>query len=528
MTTKVVKVLKYVGFFSIVFFTIISCEKEIESIGVNLIDNNNFTSADSTFEVITENENVESVISSGVSQYLLGIYSDTDFGKLKASIVSQLSLPVTGDSYSYGENPVIDSVIVKIPYQSTKEDDESDGKPKFSIDSVFGKPDVEFKLSIYELTTFLNTLDPEDPSKPAIYYSDKEFSKDDSPLYSGNFKVNPSDTVSYIKRYLADGETIFDRDTIKQSDLSPSINIPLDETLIKELFIDNVNGIDFSSVDAFQHSFRGLYIEAEDVLGNSASHLLSLSLANANMTIYYSNDEEEGVDQDLNGNGIKDEGIVRIKQKYIFSFGSVKSNILERDENMPKASGDDKLYVQGAAGSIATIDLFSAEDIENIKNEVSFGDYGWLITNANLIFYVDQDASSTQGVSSTIVPEQLFLYNFEDNEQILDMMTEGIAAVGGVLERDEEGEPYRYVFKITDYISELLKKLDIGEEASVDLVKLGLKVYNPSDLPTTVSDTKIRDYSWSPKGVVLFGHDSSAGEKRVKLEISYTSVELGN
>jgi len=103
------------------------------------------------------------------------------------------------------------------------------------------------------------------------------------------------------------------------------------------------------------------------------------------------------------------------------------------------------------------------------------------------------------------------------------MMTEGIAVVGGKLERDEEGNPYKYEFKITDYISELLKS-----DEPLDLVKLGLKVYNSSDLPSTIVDTTIKDYSWTPKGVVLFGHDMSAGEKRVKLEISYTSLVSDN
>ena len=62
---------------------------------------------------------------------------------------------------------------------------------------------------------------------------------------------------------------------------------------------------------------------------------------------------------------------------------------------------------------------------------------------------------------------------------------------------DENGKPYRYVFKITDYISELLKSED-----PLDLVKLGVK------------------------GVVLFDSNPEAGEKRVKLEVFYT--ELNN
>ena len=129
------------------------------------------------------------------------------------------------------------------------------------------------------------------------------------------------------------------------------------------------------------------------------------------------------------------------------------------------------------------------------------------------MFYVDQNASSN------IVPEQLFIYNFDENLQIRDMLSEGLGAIDGILERDEDGNPYRYTFKITDYISELLKSDD-----PVDLVKIGLKVYNPTDLPITLADLGILDFSWNPKGVVLFDHSASAGDKRIKLEIFYTEL----
>jgi len=101
------------------------------------------------------------------------------------------------------------------------------------------------------------------------------------------------------------------------------------------------------------------------------------------------------------------------------------------------------------------------------------------------------------------------------------MITEGPTKVNGFLVRDEEGKPYKYVFKITDYISELLKSSE-----TKDGVTLGIKVYNPTDLPTAVTDLKIKDVSWSPKGVVLYNHSSAAGGKKVKFEISYT--ELNN
>lgn len=506
MTTKVVALLKYAVLFASVFLVMISCEKDIESVGVNLVDNNTFSSDSFVSEVNSVSENIEKVPANGLEQYLLGVYADEEFGKLKASIVTQLFLPAVADSYDYGTNAAIDSVIVSIPYQSTKNiENFSDGKPQFTIDSVIGDSETEFKLQVYELKTFLNTLDPTDPSKNAIYYSDKQFLKGDIPLYSGNFKINPNDTVSYIKRYLTNG-AVYDIDTVYADDLAPSIKIPLDEDQIKTIFLDNASDPAFDSFDNFYHYFRGFYFEASE-LANEKSHIVSLSTAGSKMTIYYSKDEDEPTDEDLNNNGVNGETGVRTKHSFDFAFGNIKSNILERDYTNSKQSGTDRLYIQGAAGSLATVDLFINDDLNELRSK------NWLITEANLIFYVDQNASSN------IAPERIFLYNFEENLQLLDVFSEGIDEMGGFLEYDDEGKPYRYVVKITDYISELLKS-----DEPLNLVKLGIKVFNPSDAPTTVSDTKVRELSWNPKGVVLYNNNPAAGDKRLKLQIFYSEL----
>ena len=256
MTTKVVSTLKYLLVFSITFFTIISCEKEIESIGIGLIDNDKFSGNKIISEVISTHENVERVPGNGLQQYLLGLYADDEFGSLKASIVGQLLLPATGENYDYGTNGAIDSVIINIPYQSTRElESYAGGQPKFSIDSVMGDKDEAFKINVYELKTFLNSLDPFDPSKNVIYYSDKDFQKGSALLFSGDFKINQDDTVSVIKRYLNDGVTVYDRDTIKEDNIQPTIKLPLNEQLIKQLFVDNASNAEFDSNENFIHSF---------------------------------------------------------------------------------------------------------------------------------------------------------------------------------------------------------------------------------------------------------------------------------
>jgi len=507
MTTKVVTILKYVGLFSFVFFTIISCQDQIENIGVDLVENNKFTTDNFVSYVNSDSEDVDRVPANGVQQYLLGVYNDTEFGELKGSVVSQLLLPATGSNYDYGDNAAIDSVIINIPYQVTKQGNAADGKPVFEIDSIFGNSEQEFKLSVYELETFFNSLDPEDPSKPMIYYSDKVFKKSSTPFYSEGFKINPNDTVGYIKRYLADGITVFDTDTIKESDVRPTIKLPLNEAMIQEIFIDNASGSEFSSLDNFTRYFRGFYLEATEFATNN-SHLISLDMTKSKMTIYYSNDEDEGAEEDLNDNGVNGEENVRVKQLYTFLFSTRnKSNFLERDYSNSKQSGSDRLYVQGAAGSVATIDLFADIDLPELQEDQL------LITGANLSVFVDPNADSD------ILPEQLFIYNYEDHEQLIDIMTQGLASVGGRLVRDDEGNPEKYVFRIVDYVSEILKQQD-----PENLSTIGIKVYNPSDVPQTTADTVIEEYSWVPNGVVLFDQSESAGDKRVKLEIFYSKI----
>jgi len=510
MTTKVVTILKYVGLFAFVFFTIISCEKEIEGIGVGIIDNGKFITGSFKSEVNTSNENIDKVPANRINQYFLGVYADNEFGSLKGSVVSQILLPAVGANYDYGTNAAIDSVIVFIPYQSTKQEDATDGKPVFEIDSVMGNSEVQFKLGIYELETFLNTLDPEDPSKDMVYYSDKVFEKSSTPFYSENFKINENDTVAYIKRYMPDGITVYDTDTIKTTTASPSIKLPLNEAMIQQIFIDNASGPEFESIDAFTRYFRGFYIEATELATNK-SHLISLNMVTPRMSIYYSNDQDEATDVDLNGNGVTGEQGVRIKKTYDFVFGTNKSNFLERDYTISKESGLDRLYVQGAAGSIATLDLFSnltEEELDEIRSKER------LITDASLTFYIDQDASSD------IIPEQLFIYNFEENLQIIDVVSNGISGIDGSLKRDDDGNPYKYVFNISGHFSRLLDATD-----PKDLVTLGIKVYNPTDAPQALTDTTIKDFSWIAQGVVLFDQSESAGEKKVQLDIKYSEIK---
>jgi len=525
MTTKVVKITKQIALFSVLFLSMLSCETDIENLGTNIVENGVFDTQKYDSELIAYNQNILKRRAKRLGQYLLGVYSDNDFGKLEASIATQLA---PSGEIDFGTDPSMDAVILSIPYQSKKtgsEEVEHLGEtikvPMFELDSIYGDQSKEFSLNVYELTSYLNTLDPLNPSEELIYYTDQTYNYNPTPLYSGSFKPSKIDTVLYVNRpeIILDYNTMeHDVDTIKNVKSVPVIRLPLDETFFTNKFLLNTSFPE--TTGAFVEFFKGLYIEATENTDPKPS-IMSLKLSgSSNITIFYTNTivkDETIKNIDLNGDGnIDATANVRTKQKAIFTFSGITTNTYTRTYkpstetiiNSPDlVNGDEKLYLQGAAGSFALIDLFTNDDIENLRNN------DWLINEASLTFYVDQSAENS------IVPEKLFVYNYEESKQITDIFTEGIKGFDGLLQKDDDGNPIKYTINITDYISNILKSTD-----PIELSQLAVKVHNTSDLPAALTDIEIKDFSWTPKGVVIHGNQSSDVDKRIKLEITYTEL----
>jgi len=501
MATKVVNVLKQGGISLLLIIGLLACEGSIDDVGVNIVDNDIFEEGKFTSEVIAYNKNIEKRIGNKLSQYLLGVYKNDDFGQIEASVIGQLTFSLDVD---FGTDPVIDTIILNIPYYATRDGNYEDGKPKFVLDSIFGNKEIPFSLKISELETYLNTLDPENPSEELEYFTDDSFDQNGTPFYSGEFIPNEKDTVSYVSRpeIIPDPENdIYNVDTIKRVDSAPTLKIPLDKDYFTNNFLNRPEI--FESNSAFVEFFNGLYLEASEY-NDPESLLMALNFSGATMTIYYTNTVV-----------VFDEDI-RTKQSAAFNFGGVTINKYDRDytgsnakaiiDNTNPVFGDEQLAVQGAAGSIALLDLFTNEDLDVLRSK------NWLINDANLIFYVDQSSDLS------IIPEQLFLYNYDDNEQLPDLLFEGFLVFGGKLEYDDE-TPVSYKINVTDYVSRILAFEDPKTPS-----KLALKVINPTDVPAGVTDIEVRNYNWNPKGIILHGNTTSDIDKRVKLEITYTEI----
>ncbi|RUA10582.1 MAG: hypothetical protein DSY82_04625 [Flavobacteriia bacterium] len=529
-------IIKNVGILLLLFFAISACERDIENIGVNLIDNGAFKVGDTLVEVVAYNVNVEASRVDNNNRNasplaLLGVNRNPNFGYVKADMVTQLILPPTGADF--GENAVIDLVVLDIPYFSTKDslqnaydpetgevilDDDSNKirVPSFTIDSIYGNQDISFQIKVNELETFLNMLDPEDPSKRMVYYSDKEFQKG-AELYFGDFKPNRNDTVLYVERRFLDGDpsTVDDIDTIKAKNSSPSMKFYLDKQFFKTRFLDQQNAPYFDSNDNFVHYFKGLVVEAIGVDGS----LMNLSPIRTRMTIYYTQEEikNEADGEDLDGDGITGEDGVTVhtKKSINFNAGGTSAANYTRDysgtpaenaiTNPDTNNGEKELYIQGAAGSNAIINLFTPQSLQELR------DKNYLINEANLILKVDKTLQKGKA------PNKLFLYKKNSNTILEDLQANGFDVFDGRLVYDDNGDPDYYKFRITTYISKLLNDPDRGPEPLV------LKSFNPTDTPNFEEhDSIVKDYSYIPKGVILHGNLPQSDSKRLKLQIFYS------
>lgn len=106
---------------------------------------------------------------------------------------------------------------------------------------------------------------------------------------------------------------------------------------------------------------------------------------------------------------------------------------------------------------------------------------------------------------------------------ISDVYTETGTFGGSLSLAEDKKTPEKYTFRITNYITNLLA----GED-NFTAEPLVLKVYNPTDFPTTSSstggvNTTVKTYNWNPRAVTLLdGNEAANGTKKAVFKISYS------
>ena len=354
-------------------------------------------------------------------------------------------------------------------------------------------------------------MNPSDPSKLNSYNSDHVFEKQ-LPLTvlnaSNDFQFTPqaaTDTVR-VKRWLSDQKTPVKTDIVTYTSSSSSSIplpfgfVPLKEDVFNELFLKKYGSAEFASQEAFNNYFRGLILEAS---GNDGS-LISFDFNGSvkpSIEVYYTNTVI-----------VKDTIFDTFHKNDSFLLSGIKASTYKMEEKIYPVNNEVK--IQGAAGSEAKITLFEADELAALR------DQNLLVNDASLTFYINQSADNSA------LPYQLFLYKSDEEganlvqSYIKDIYTEGTAVFGGLLERDSDGNPEKYTFKITDYVSDILS----GETDYSPSLKL--KTINRTDLKILQDrDTTFTNYSWNPKAVTIFNHHTDNGAKKVMFKISYSEQQ---
>jgi hypothetical protein len=537
--------------FIVLTLSLFSCDKEFNTIGGNVIGSDHFQFGikDQDATVIAFNQDLGAVQSNNLPVNPLGIYNNTAFGKTTAHFVTQISLPTIIPTFTnLEEEPEITEVILYIPYFSTKGTTDDEGVATYTLDSVYGTS--KLKLSVFENGYFLRDFDPNSQFAQAQnYFSDqlsdiennkRGASADGTSIPSGERLNNATDVSENDQFFFNATEisvTTVDEDEVETTTKSaPGIYLKLNKDFFQKKIIGGYDENKLVNNNVFKDYFRGLYfiVEASDAEPNGNGFAM-INFAGGKITVNYKQDKST---EDDEGNTI----IEREDKTFDLSLtgNTVSLTNQERTTNYTNAlntadatQGDERLYINGGAGSMAIIDLFGRDEDGQSAELEAYRNQGWLINEANLIFRIDRDV-----MADNKEPDRIYLFDLNNKRPLFDYFNDlsvnslkpkyGKLVHDGIIKKvDEKGVTYK--IRITNHIANLLKNPDSTN------VRLGLVV---TEAISNVGNYKLKNQTatgikevptasvMNPLGTVLYGSKSSVPlDQRLRLEIYYTKPD---
>ena len=524
---------------SAVLFLIValaSCQEDFSTLGSDIIggQNNDFTLNNSS-TVVSYSRKVGPIQTSELDLNQLGVYTDPVYGKSKIELVSQVQLGT--DEPDFGEETVLDSVVLYIPFLS--ESTVTGNVTTYTLDSVYGQDPINLK--IYESNYFLRNFDPESSLQERQKYYSTLGSVFEIPSNVGELLFEIPSFVPSDEGYILltpDGD-----DAGEEADITlagPGIRVELPNAFFQEKIIDQEGTAQLMNNNNFIDYFRGLYFKVDD-LGMNGS-LVKFDLDDASVTLYYTYDnpdDSEDAEDTLKGELALD--FDRLSNN-VNLYESILPSDIEvelMESNVDMVNGEETLYVRGGDGIVTVIDLFGddaddngvADELDMMRSEE------WLINEANLIFYVDQN-KVTGGDAE---PERLLIYNAQDAIVLADYGFDATisnppeSALTNhleILERGSDGNGEYYKMRITHHISNLIHRDSTNVPLAIMVVSNVLvggfqKMEDP--IIFSDDDDDENDLNQIPKagvisheGTVLYGNNTANEEKRLRLEIYYT------
>ncbi|MEM7084841.1 MAG: DUF4270 domain-containing protein [Bacteroidota bacterium] len=532
----------------VVIIALASCEEDFSNIDTNIIDQNFNTELDESRTVIAYSKKVPAVQTNGLPVYQLGTYNDPVYGKTTANLLAQVTLADNDIDPDFGQCTVLDSVVLYLPFfsESTVDGEET----TYTLDSIFGNQPIN--ISLFESNLFLRDFDPNSNFEEfQKYYSDEGPAFKDQTVSGGVNSLNytienfvPSNEPHTILVTELDDQGA---ETKANQELPPGIRVKLPVPFFEEKIIANGGSLALLNNNNFREFFRGIYFEVTSTSENGNLFLFDLSgsdsevLNNARISLFYTF-------KSLTGNETcEDEGLDEFEGDVNLLFNGISVNVFEDDipaeietalASADVNEGEETLYVRGGEGALTIIELFGPDaDNNGVADELEdLRDRGWLINEANLIFYVDQD--KVDGGSSE--PERLIIYDTKNSRRLIDFdfdltsNAEPLDAITehlGRLERGSDGNGDFYKIRITSHLSDIINNdsinVPLGLIVSQNVTEPAFQSLRSELIPRpgiSIEDAPVSSVI-APQGTVLFGNKTNNTSKRLKLQIFYTEPE---
>ena len=410
----------------------------------------------------------------------------------------------------------------------------------YAIDSIFGNRNASFNLKVDELTYYLNTLDPNNNfESQQAFYSSRDFYEEGfvgENLFDETIELDFEEIrINFTED---DPETDIDETTQVETRRSPRIRIPLDTSFFQRRFIDMEGSDSLTTASLFQKYMRGIYVRLENP---SDDLYMLLNFASANIVVTYEYDQ---YNDNESPDDTTDFSIDRAERSFSLIPG-ITVNHLENSlinpeisQNIAQTNGSNKIFVKGGMGLLSSVELLGKSSDGSASSKLEeLRENDWLVNEANLVFYVDS-TSVENWTSGDLIADRLYLYNKRDTAPLLDYFTDNTVSAkrnkgklvhGGILEY-QNGKPYRYKFKITQHINNLIRKDSTN-------VILGLVVTaNIADITTRKarlnggSEEILYPASTilNPLSTVLIGSHPSEGFEHLKLELEVIYTDFSN
>lgn len=584
-----------------------SCNKDYNTIGSSLIDNNPFVTSSEEVPVFVKMRKIPPFVANSLTTFQIGKFEDNIYGNSHASFVTQVNFADSNNifgilsqvdedddqnSSTIDESELVKMVYLDIPFFTNNNDNDNDGvidyydvdsndpqsdsdgdgisdseesnngqdplnedtdgdgildgedtdsvnpnsgRIVYEIDSLIGNPDASFKLKISELDYYIRAYDPNtNLEKYQKYYSNSTFSEDYSGkvLFDDEVKINREELIFYKED---DPDTEEDESLIVKERLSPRIRVELDNSFFQTKIVDIEGSDQISNFDNFKRYFKGLAFNAYDF---SEPLLMFLNFNEAEIRIVYDY-------QKINDNGTPDDttddSIDTEESEFKLNFNATKFNSFKNDPYpgyvyssiLDTIENPERVYLKGGEGIMAEIELFKDDNGVDLLDEIKSKD--WLLNEANLTMYIDQEMLNSSG--NIIEPSRLYLYDLVNQVPLVDYFVDNSQGTkpflnktthGGLIELDDDKNGLLYKIRLTEHIKNIVRNDSTN-------VKLGLVVSSDinNSINIEVQENNLVDFTpfastINPLGTVLIGPNPSNDkmDKKMKLNLFYTEINI--